>query len=331
MAEIEGLCSLFNITFSSASPLGFSLYRYPEEWRGRYILLLKSREYEDVVVFLIKEYEEIVASTIVTLKKVIIKGEELVGAFLDDVAVHPRYQGRGLGREILEAADNFIGTSDADFSALFTIHGEKAYRIYLKMGYVDANYLWLGFRIVNKFMIKNLVSKGVFRFLKPLIWLISRRRVPEIQGVDYLEADKALKIFNEMGQSLDLYSKISKARLERASIIAYKDDSIALGSYREFINTKNYRAPIGIVSSIVSRNNDSLTQVLAGIIRELERREIAAIITHTLSGEMLRSVKKAGFYTIPNKLVMMIKPVKRDVELCGEKTYLPTEHIIGEW
>ncbi len=326
--QISSTCNLFNTTFSHANPLRFSIFRYPEEWIEKYISPVKSGDFEDVVVSLIFKDQDVVASTILTIKKVVISGEEHLAGFIDDVAVHPKYQGRGLGKKVFRGADEALREHDMSFSMLFTTHGGIAHRMYEKFGYKDAIFLRVVFRVVNRRDFARLISRRIFKLIP---YFLPKKKVPECSGITFLKNDSATNMLNKIGLEMNLYSRISPKRLKRAQIVAYKNDTAGIGSIRLFANTYGSKFRIGIVSNIVTKNIDSLTCVVSAITKKLEENGVIGILSNAMEGTMLRIFKKAGYHAVPRRVSGMVKPIKHHIKLRTEIAFLPTEHIIGEW
>lgn len=329
LEEISNICNCFNITFSSANPLRFSLYRFPEEWIERFIAPLRSGRYQDVIVGLIKKEKRVIGTTILTLKRVNIQRERVIAGFFDDVAVHPRFQGRGLGKKVFGSVEAFLNESDALFGLLFTAYNGRAHRMYVKFGFKDLIHMRMLFRIVNRRLFSSLIARKI---AKPLLYLIPKRKIPPFSNVIFQNLDEALKRYEEIGNLMALYDQVTEDMLRRVRVVAYKNDAIACGSIRLFTNINGSKIPVGIISNIVARKwNENVIDIISALAKKLSEYSVATIITHALEGDMLNCLKRAGFYIVPRKIVGMIKWIGKEIRINESNIYLPTEHIVGEF
>ncbi len=336
--EISQICKVFNVTFSEAG-LGFALYRDIKEWKERYLEIKMKGEADDVLVSFIKESGEIIATTIVTIKKAYVQGELLKFAFIDDVAVLPKHQGKGFGKRVFLKAQKYVDESDVSASVLYTEYKGKAWHIYRKNGYFDGFFYAVAFKILNKRAFKKALKSSLFKFI---LNFIPKKAVPEEEEVEVLSLEDYER-FNEFGRGMNLYTPITKYRLERTSFIFGCNGFLASASIRDFGTAYGYRFKVGIISNIVYENSSCAEKVIKTLTKKLADSGVVFIISFAMENSIKHVFKDAGYYVHgrvegPSRFVTsvgMIKPITEDISIIERikfgKIYAPTEHMIGDW
>lgn len=125
--------------------------RYEEGWlRCRVLAYLHTSMYEDVKTekpqFPGRPTIELIAledDMVVGILDMVLDTEEIqtsflakgLGAFLSVIAVHPDYQGRGIGQKLYEAALKEVMKTPIEFIELYTRGDEPANNFYKKLGF----------------------------------------------------------------------------------------------------------------------------------------------------------------------------------------------------
>ncbi|WP_342526770.1 GNAT family N-acetyltransferase [Chryseomicrobium sp. FSL W7-1435] len=125
--------------------------RYEEGWlRCRVLAYLHTSMYEDVKTekpqFPGRPTIELIAledDMVVGILDMVLDTEEIqtsflakgLGAFLSVIAVHPDYQGRGIGQKLYEAALEELEKTPIEFIELYTRGDEPANNFYKKLGF----------------------------------------------------------------------------------------------------------------------------------------------------------------------------------------------------
>ncbi len=320
--DINEICRVFNEAFFLAGGSFASLLRSRGEWMGRYGI------WRRVAAVLGKDHGRIVSTAIITFKNVYLEGELTPAAFIDDVAVLPERQGEGIGKKTLSKALRLCVEEGGELVALYADKLSKAWRMYRRLGFRDEHFVDLMLRVVDGRRLADALGVRGAELALKLLSPLQRRPSGPLDS-EALSPDRAEHVFNEIGRTMDLYSKLDRSFFSRTDLIAFNEGAAATASVR-LMRGRRKTFKVGLIGTVVYLNPQRVGAVVVSLTEKLESLRVPLILTAVTSTVKMQ-VRRAGFLPLGGRTTAMILPVRKSVFMRKERIYVPVEHVIGEW
>lgn len=328
--EVKGICKVFNTAFLTGSSSGIAFKRSVKDWLKRYIASNK------VKIIYLHDNKHIIATAVITFKNVYLNGRSYTSAFIDDVAVLPKFQRQGLGKKIFEKVVEECHKSNVDFAVLFAEKGGVAWKIYKKYGFITLFNTTMLIKVVNRKKITSAITSYPMKIGLRLLPLIVRKET-SLGEAEVVSFEEAQEIYRKIGPNMDLYSHLNDKFFQRTLLTAkLKNECIATASIREMQSKRNIKIKAGIISNIVFSKTDKLPQLLSFLSKKLEEHGVHIIFSASCSPNLTKIFKHIGFLSLKNKISAMFLPLgislrKLDRALGNKTIFTPCEHIFGDW
>lgn len=189
--DADQLADLFNRAFQMN---GFSFVRTPKNWRWRY---LHSPDFEPEMIQIAEDAEnqKIVGMICVNpVEKINLNGKKYLNGNINDVSCHPDYIRRGIAKNLMRMAIEYMYKKDCDISLLLTgFNGFPRKKLYSKYGYKDFDRYYICLTFPNYYrLFRNLPATIVlfpalvsFCFIPRLINKIRIKLNPYYKNFSY--------------------------------------------------------------------------------------------------------------------------------------------------
>lgn len=128
-SDAKAIKELFKVEYAKAP--------YHEDWQ-EHMLKKKMREYFEGSVIFVAEEDGKVVGFIMGETYLWDKGEN---GFLDEIVVSSKYQGKGIGKALIQTLENYFRKKGVDKIELMADTESEAFKIYKKLNYKEHNFV----------------------------------------------------------------------------------------------------------------------------------------------------------------------------------------------
>lgn len=208
-------------------------------WINRYLL----SSFDPQGASLAFHNDRLIGSAMIVLGSYRLGPKEVVLGYLSDVAVHPDYQKKGLGRKLSLRSIDFAKQEKADGVILFTSHSNTAaYSLYQKLGCIELTKQYM--MVWNQSQLHN----GVYA----------------VRKVQYHEKKEIISLVRNTFKNYELYCEIeammfnSQGDIELPGVSSYvildKDLIIGYISVLNYDDIWRYKTPKGLSAPLIIYN-----------------------------------------------------------------------------